>query len=124
MMKNFILFLALVMLLSCNSDDPNPQNCTDIFVYGLSVTVRDAVNNTIITDGLTVMARESSYEEQLMRIESSDNFLGAGERDGTYIIEVTSNDYQTFISDTIVVGRTEDDCHVVTEVLEFQLIPN
>lgn len=124
MMKNFILFLTLLALLSCNSDDPNPQNCTEEYVYGLCVTVRDAVNNSIITESITVTASDGSYEEQLMRIESSDNFFGAGEREGTYIIEVTSNDYQTFTSSPIVVGRTEDDCHVVTEILEFQLLPN
>lgn len=124
MMKNFILFLILVALLSCNSDDPNPQNCTEEYVYGLSVTVRDAVNNSIITESLTITASDGAYEEELMRIENSDSFFGAGEREGTYIIEITSNNYQTFISDPIVVGRTEDDCHVVTEVLEFQLIPN
>lgn len=124
MIKNFILFLTLLALLSCNSDDPNPQNCTEEYVYGLSVTVRDAVNNSIITEGITVTASDGSYEEQLMRIESSDNFFGAGEREGTYIIEVTSNDYQTFTSNPIVIGKTEDDCHVVTEILEFQLTPN
>ncbi|GAB4159573.1 MAG: hypothetical protein Tsb0033_14330 [Winogradskyella sp.] len=125
MMKKTFLFFITCFLLSCNSDDDSQQQfCTEEYVYGLSITVKDAVDNTIITEGLTVTASDGLYEEQLMRIENSNNFFGAGEREGTYIIEVISNDYQSFTSNPIAVGRTEDDCHVITEILEFQLIPN
>ncbi|WP_157358362.1 hypothetical protein [Winogradskyella sp. J14-2] len=124
MMKNFILFLTLLVLLSCNSDDPNPQNCTEVYVFGLNITFKDANTQAIITDGITVTAKDGSYQEQLTRIEDSDYFLGAGEREGTYIIEVTSNNYQTFISNPILVDKTEDNCHVITRILEFQLTPN
>lgn len=124
MMKKFILFLIVVTLLACNSDDSNPQYCTEEYVYGLSITLRDAVDNTIITEGLTVTASDGFYEEELMRIENSNNFFGAGERDGTYVIEITSTNYQAFTSDPILVGRTDDDCHVITEIIEFQLTPN
>lgn len=124
MMKKFILSLIVVSLLACNSDDSNPQYCTEEYVYGLSITLRDAVDNTIITEGLTVTASDGFYEEELMRIENSNNFFGAGEREGTYIIEITSTNYQDFTSDPILVGRTDDDCHVITEIIEFQLTPN
>ena len=125
-MKKRILFSLVFLMLSCNSDDDNSNSvyCTEIFVYGLSVTVKNAVTDAIITEGITVTAREGSYEEQLMRIENSDYFMGAGEREGSYIIEITSDDYQTFTSNTIVVEKTEDDCHVITEELEFVLQPN
>lgn len=124
MMKKFILSLIVVTLLACNSDDSNPQYCTEEYVYGLSITLRDAVDNTIITEGLTVTASDGFYEEELMRIENSNNFFGAGEREGTYIIEITSTNYQDFTSDPILVARTDDDCHVITEIIEFQLTPN
>ena len=123
-MKKFILFLIVITLLACNSDDSNPQYCTEEYVYGLSITIRDAVDNTIITDGLTVKASDGFYEEELMRIENSNNFFGAGEREGTYIIEITSTNYQDFTSDPILVTRTDDDCHVITEMIEFQVTPN
>lgn len=125
-MKKPILFSLVFLMLSCNPDDDNYNSvyCTEIFVYGLSVTVKDAVTDAIITEGITVTAKEGSYEEQLMRIENSDYFMGAGEREGSYIIEITSDDYQTFTSNTIVVEKTEDDCHVITEELEFVLQPN
>ena len=113
-------------MLSCNSDDDNSgiTICTEIFVYGLKVTVKNEVTNIIVTEGLTVTASEGSYEEQLMRIENSDYFIGAGEREGTYVIEITSNDYQTFTSNSIEVVLTDDGCHVITEELEFTLQPN
>ncbi len=113
-------------MLSCNSDDDNsgPQNCTDVYIYGLKVTVKDLFNNAIITDGLTVIATDGSYTEELMRTENLNYFIGAGEREGAYVIEVTSNDYQTYFSDYVEVERTEDDCHVITEELEFFLESN
>ena len=124
-MRRFALLATLVVLMfSCNSDDSNPQNCTEVYVYGLNATFKDTNTQTIITDGITVTAKDGSYEEQLTRIENSDYFLGAGEREGTYIIEVTSDNYQSFISNPILVDKTEDNCHVITQVLEFQLIPD
>ena len=67
-----------------------------LFVFGLKVTVKEAATNAIVTEGLTLTARDGSYEEQLIRAESSDFFIGAGEREGTYVIKITSNDYQTY----------------------------
>lgn len=114
------------MLLSCNSGNDNfyPTNCTEVYVYGLKVTVNDVMSNAIITDGLTVTSKGGNYEEQLMRLENYDFFVGVGEREGTYLIEITSNDYQMFTSANIIVSKTEDDCHVITKELEFALQPN
>ncbi len=125
-MKRFILLSLVFLILSCNSDDDNSGsiNCTEIFVYGLKVSVKNAVTDAIVTEGLTVTAKDGSYEEQLMSIENIDYFFGAGEREGTYVIEITSNDYQTYTSNNVVVEKTEDDCHVITEELELTLQPN
>ncbi len=49
--------------------------------------------------------------------------MGEGERDGTYIIEISSNDFQMFTLNNLVVEKTEDDCHVITEELEIVLQP-
>lgn len=118
-MKKIVLILVLAILISCSSDDTNSQNCTEVYVFGLDVTIKDVNTQNILTEGITVTAKDGAYEEQLLRIEGSDYFLGAGEREGSYIIEVTSNNYQTLTSNPILVERTEDDCHVITQVLEF-----
>lgn len=125
MRKNIIIIFTIYFLLSCNSDDRSQQQfCTEEYVYGLKVTVKNSVTNIIITEGITIMASDGSYEEELMQIEGSDYFLGAGEREGTYVIEITSDDYQSFASNPIIVEKTEDDCHVITEDVEFFLQPN
>lgn len=104
----------------CDVDDPIA--CTEQFVYGLNVTVKDANSNSVITEGITVIARDEDYEEELMHIESFDNFIGAGERPGNYIIEINGPNYQSFTSDVIFVDA--DQCHVIAEVVEFLLQPN
>jgi hypothetical protein len=113
-------------MVSCNSDDDNsePQNCTEVYIYGLKVTVKDIANNAILNEEITVKATDGAYVEELMRIENSDFFIGAGEREGTYIIEILSNDYQTYISNPVLVDKTADGCHVITNEVEFFLESN
>ncbi len=111
----------MTFLTTCIEDN-NGIICIEQFVYGLNVTVKNADTNAIITEGITVIAREGSYEEELMNTVGSDSFIGAGERAGSYIIEITSNDYQTYTSDIIVVN--EDECHVIPQALEVLLQTN
>lgn len=84
--KLLALFLSISIfsMSSCktNSDDEDIL-CTEIFVYGLSVTLKDANTDALITEDVTVSGIDGSYEETLMRIESSNSFVGAGERAGT-----------------------------------------
>lgn len=118
-MKQVILF-ALILLTQCESD--NPVICTEQFVYGLNVTFKDSATNAVITENIQVVAQDGNYEEELMIVEGFDAFIGAGERPGNYVIEVNSTEYQTFTSGLIQVEA--DECHVITQVVEFQLIPN
>lgn len=126
-MKTKILFLFLSVLITlmsscktCGNDDD--IFCTEVFVYGLSVTLKDANTGAIITEDVTISAIDGSYEETLMRIESSNSFLGAGERAGTYTLTIESPNYQNFTSESITVFA--DECHVIPEVLEIMLLPN
>ena len=123
MMKKICLLLILFTQISCSNDDTPQQFCTTVFVYGLSITVTDATSNTILTEDVSVIARDGSYEESLMNNEGFDEFFGAGERPGNYTIEIMAPNYQTFTSEVITVELTRDACHVETEVLEYQLQP-
>ncbi|MBT8272785.1 MAG: hypothetical protein KJO77_03195 [Bacteroidia bacterium] len=118
-MKYLIVF-ALILLTQCESD--NQVICTEQFVYGLNVIVKDAETAEIITDNISVVARDGNYEEELMNIEGFDAFIGAGERPGDYIIEVSSTAYQMFTSELIQVDA--DECHVIPQVVDIELIPN
>jgi len=122
-MKYIFSFLLIFSIASsCNDDDIEDVFCTDIYVYGLNVTVRDASNNEILKEGITVIAKEGFYTEELMVTDSQDNFFGAGERQGIYIITVTGEGYETFVSETITVSG--DVCHVFPESSEVFLVPN
>lgn len=118
-MKYLGLFF-FILLTQCKDDVQ--IMCTEQFVYGLNVTVKDAISNSIITEGIVVIARDGTYEEELMNIDSFDMFIGAGERPGNYTIEVTSLNYESFTSEVIQVGA--DECHVIGESVEIILQPN
>lgn len=121
-MKKILLFLSIIAV-SCNSNDDsnNPTNCTEEFVYGLHVNVKDAVTDAVLQEGVSVQAVDGSYAETLETVESIPVFLGAGERIGNYIVTVSKAGYQTFTSPVVAV--TADECHVLTQTLNVALQP-
>jgi hypothetical protein len=117
----FIVLLALLLYTQCNKDK-SPNFCTEEFVYGLNVTVKDANTGVLVTENITIIARDAEYEEQLITFEGIDNFLGAGERSGNYILEVNAKGYENYTSEIIYVDS--DECHVIPQVLEITLKAN
>jgi hypothetical protein len=117
----YFLFALFLILNQCGDNNDDQVFCTEQYVYGLNVTLKDANTNTIISENITIVAKDESYEETLMNIDGMDSFFGAGERSGNYIIEVTSNSYQTYTSEIIRVD--EDICHVIPESIEIILQP-
>lgn len=120
-MKYISLILVGLLLFSCKNkdDDTEPLNCTDIFVFGLSVQVRDINTGEIILNNISVTAVDGSYEEEL--VFSFDTFIGAGERPGNYTLTVEADGYLTLITPTIQVDA--DECHVIPEIVELVLEP-
>ncbi|MCB0461279.1 MAG: hypothetical protein R2816_08965 [Flavobacteriaceae bacterium] len=117
----FIMISALFLFTQCN-EDKEPIFCTEEFVYGLNVTVKDANTSSIITENITIIARDSEYEEQLMTFEDNNSFLGAGERPGSYVLEIIAEGYENYTSEIIQVDS--DECHVIPGILEIILQPN
>ena len=64
---------------------------------------------------------EGNYTEELMAFFDFTNFVGAGERPGTYTIHISAEGYEEFVSQPIEVGANE--CHVIPEVRSFQIQP-
>lgn len=109
-MRSLIGFGALLaipaILTACDPD--SGLVCTAEFVYGVEVTAVDAATNAPVTDGLEGTLTEGDYSEEMRRFE---NLLqGAGERPGTYDLEIRANGYETVNESGIVV--TENECHV------------
>lgn len=122
-MKKVILLLAFIgaVSFSCSDDDDQVNNtpCTDVVVPGLNVTVKDG--GITLTSGVTVTATDGEYIEQLVLSTDQNQYLGAWERGGDYIITVTGEGYQPYTSETITV--TSDECHVITEEVTVNLSP-
>ena len=119
-MRYLLVLLTLLIVASCNKED-NGTACTLEAVYGLGVTVRHSENNAVLKEGITVTATDGTYVEELQTSEFLDNFFGAAERPGTYVITVEGEGFQSRISNPVVVAS--DECHVITEFLEFTLQP-
>jgi len=120
-MKFVIPILVFLLLVSCKNkdDDTEPINCTDIFIFGLTVQVRDINTGGIILNNISVTATDGSYSEELAF--SFDSFFGAGERPGDYTLTVEADGYLTLITPVIVVGA--DECHVINESVDLVLEP-
>lgn len=123
-MKKIILLMS-IFAISCNNDDNSNSgetNCTDQFVYGLHVSVKNAVTNAVLQEGVLVKATDGSYVETLQTEgNSSTVFVGAGERAGSYILTVSKDGYETFTSEVITLKR--DECHVISKEVTVALQP-
>lgn len=117
-MKKLLLFLALLPFAAC-SDDDNTEPCTQVYTPGLKVTVKDG--GTAVTDGITVIAVDGDYVEELTTGANMDYFQGAFEREGTYTVTVTGDGYQPYVAEPITVDA--DECHVITEEITVNLQP-
>ncbi|HNP32370.1 MAG TPA: carboxypeptidase-like regulatory domain-containing protein [Flavobacterium sp.] len=114
-------FMPLLMASTCNNDDDTIM-CTQEFVYGLQVSVHDAVTGLPMAEGVQVKAVDGTYHENLYNLIGQDStFYGAGERVGIYTITVTKEGYQTYTSSPI--GVSANQCHVNPQSLTVNLQP-
>lgn len=120
-MKPFLL-ICFLLFLSCKTDNDVGIPCTTEAAAGLNVTVKDAETEQFLYDEASVVAVDGSYSETLTLIGGvSPVFIGAWEREGSYIITVTHKGYTTYVSEVITV--VSDECHVIPRFLEVSLQP-
>lgn len=127
-MKKILLLLCFVPMLmahTCNDDDHFDDDrypCTAEARASLNVTVTLNGQADISGDGITVIAVDGDFAEQLEQFgQQPPVFSGAYERPGRYIITVSKEGYETFISGVVRVDR--DYCHVVPRQISVNLIP-
>jgi hypothetical protein len=121
------LSLTSLILLGCSN--PFEQTvCTLEFRHGIVVEIRDAVTGEPRAAQAQGTVRDGAYLESLQPTgifpdyESSMLFrYGAGERAGTYTVEVRRSGYQTWTAGNVVVDRGR--CHVNTRTLRADLVP-
>jgi hypothetical protein len=123
-MKKLLLIIAMAPLLlatQCNEDDDGIV-CTEEARAGLNITIKDAITNAYLNEGVSVVATDGSYSETLESFDSAEPvFSGAYEREGNYTITVSKTGYITFTSE--VVSVTSDVCHVIPQQRTILLQP-
>ena len=122
-MRKIILILCFMPFLlasTCEKDSIDDIACTENIVPGLQVKV--SLQNATLPNpsGVTIKAKDGSYSEILKQnVGNINEFYGAFERKGNYILTVSKNGYKTFTSNSIVV--TADRCHVIQKTLNVAL---
>lgn len=117
--KMIAIVSCILLFNQCNENEPEEVVCTLNYVYGLHINLIEKSTTNPIYGAVTIIATEGNHEETLENYGSNSSFFGAGERQGTYVLTITSVNYKTFISEPIEVDG--DECHVNTQSRTFEL---
>ena len=112
--------LTAAVLVGCSDDATGPILCTEEFVFGVSIEVRDGATGGGAAVGAEGTITEGDFVETL-QVFGDDTMLGAGERAGTYGVLITKSGYVDWAASRVTV--TADECHVRTVHLQANLIP-
>lgn len=121
-MKYLLFAFCLFTLISCGDDDqavpePEVETCPTEIEPTFSITIREASNNALLEEvSITVM--DQTFEAVLTEV-TPGVYEGPDERAGNYIIRIEKDGFQTIITGETTPG--EDECGLVTEVLNFEL---
>lgn len=109
------MFLLILSLTACKSDEG--INCTEEARVGLQVRVISELTFEPVTEGISVVAIEGDYQEELKLWPGNTDYTGLYERAGTYTIIVSGTDITPVTIGNVVIRR--DECHVITEFLQI-----
>ena len=102
--------MAALALLCCGCGQfQNGKICTALYAYGVAATVTAEDSGAPISNA-TLTLTDGIYTETMQSF-ATGQFVGAGERAGTYTLTATAPGYATKTIDSIVV--TSDSCHVM-----------
>jgi len=106
----------LILVAGCPLAGSPGLVCTDVFIYGLTVTLTDDHGEPIT--GATLALADGSYTETLQNLENGA-YAGAGERAGTYTLTIEAEGFMPVTIEHIVVS--EDECHVIPVARDVSL---
>jgi hypothetical protein len=107
--------LALLAATACSNSGPTDIACSQVYVYGISLKVQNAVTGARITDSAAVQIKDGGYVEAYNYLGPADQptsgvLSAAGERAGTYSISIRKDGFAPY--DTAGIKVTRDVCHV------------
>jgi hypothetical protein len=109
------IFLLILSLAACKGD--KGIICTEEARTGLQVRVISESTFESVTEGISVVAIEGDFQEELELVPGSTDFTGLIERAGTYTIIVSGPEFIPVTLGNVVIQR--DECHVITEFLQI-----
>lgn len=122
-MKRLLLTVAALTATGCQTGPggggDNGVACTEVFVYGVNVTVTDEADEPVPGAALTLT--DGDYSETMEELAEGE-YAGAGERAGTYTLVVEADGFETATIEGIIVDA--DECHVIPEVRAVTLSPS
>ena len=108
----------LVVLAGCESTEPR---CDPVRLFGIRAFVRDSASGDGVARAALAVIRDGTFQDSLTTVSDSVK-VGADERAGTYQLEVSAPDYQTWTRNGIVVVQASE-CHVQTVDVTVRLVP-
>ena len=126
-MRILFAVICCAFLVSCGGDDNADVDpgvvCPNVALAGFEIRVANAASGTPLS-GVTITAREgSTFEEVLAEVAAVPGFYrGVLEREGSYILVIELDCFQTIITETISVTRDNDPCDtLLTNSLTYSL---
>ncbi len=119
-MMRWLIVASSVLILGCPLGLLPPDGgfaCTQVFVYGVNLTVQDGAGDPVT--GATVTLTSGQFSETMME-RSPGEYVGAGERAGTYSVRIEADGFASETLTDIVVD--EDECHVIPVAREVTLV--
>lgn len=125
-MRLLLVMLCCVCIFSCGSDDNNesdPVICPTIAFPAFEIQITDAGTGIPLSE-VMITAREGDTFEEILEESASlpGTYLGVFEREGSYVLVIERTNFQTIITESITIGRLEDECNTLdTQELSFSL---
>ena len=120
-MSRFVLVVAALAAAGCQAErgDDGGVVCTEIFVYGVNVTVTDEAEEPV--SGAVLTLADGEFSETMEEVAEGE-YAGAGERAGTYTLVVEADGFEPATIEGIIVDA--DECHVIPQVRAVTLSPS
>lgn len=120
--------LTLLVPLACRNPFAGGYACTADVRPAIEVEILDAVTGAPLAQAATGVVRDGAFADSLRPARflnydpaSMVSRQAAGERPGTYSVEVQRGGYHTWTASNVSVGR--NSCHVETRTLRANLVP-